>query len=81
METDEVLVNESFYQSVGTIYSVGVMTENASVQQALYAAIGSNNLEAVQQIIRTGTAPAPTDQTAGDVDDNMPQGGDVTIIN
>ena len=57
------------------------MTENASVQQALYAAIGSNNLEAVQQIIRTGTAPAPTDQTAGDVDDNMPQGGDVTIIN
>ena len=81
VETDEVLVNESFYQSVGTIYSVGVMTENASVQQALYAAIGSNNLEAVQQIIRTGTAPAPTDQTAGDVDDNMPQGGDVTIIN
>ena len=59
VETDEVLVNESFYQSVGTIYSVGVLTSNASVQQALYAAIGSNNLDAVQQIIRTGTAPAP----------------------
>ena len=82
-ETDEVLVNESFYQSVGTIYSVGVMTDNASVQQALYAAIGSNNLDAVQQIIRTGSAAAlpGQSQTAGDMDDNMPQNGSVTIIN
>ena len=86
METEEVLVNESFYQSVGTIYSVGVMTDNAAVQQALYAAIGSNNLEAVQQIIRTGsagapaqTAPAASNQTAGDMDDNMTQGTAVTI--
>lgn len=85
VETEEVLVNESYYQSVGTIYSVGVMTDNASVQQALYGAIGSNNLEAVQQIIRTGTAAAQPDQsqnqTAGDVDDNMAQNGDVTIVN
>ena len=86
IETEEVLVNESFYQSVGTIYSVGVMTGNAAVQQALYAAIGSNNLEAVQQIIRTGTAPAPAqtapaaaNQTAGDMDDNMTQDQAVTI--
>ena len=61
------------------------MTDNASVQQALYGAIGSNNLEAVQQIIRTGTAAAQPDQsqnqTAGDVDDNMAQNGDVTIVN
>ena len=81
-ETDEVLVNESYYQSVGTIYSVGVMTDNASVQQALYSAIGSNNLDAVQQIIRTGTAApqqAPN-QTAGDMDDNMPQGNDGVVI-
>ena len=85
VETDEVLVNESYYQSVGTIYSVGVMTDNTSVQQALYGAIGSNNLDAVQQIIRTGTAAAQPaqgqNQTAGDVDDNMPQGQDVTIYN
>ena len=85
VETDEVLVNESYYQSVGIIYSVGVMTDNTSVQQALYGAIGSNNLDAVQQIIRTGTAAAQPaqgqNQTAGDVDDNMPQGQDVTIYN
>ena len=85
VETEEVLVNESYYQSVVTIYSVGVMTDNTSVQQALYGAIGSNNLDAVQQIIRTGTAAAQPaqgqNQTAGDVDDNMPQGQDVTIYN
>ena len=61
------------------------MTDNTSVQQALYGAIGSNNLDAVQQIIRTGTAAAQPaqgqNQTAGDVDDNMPQGQDVTIYN
>lgn len=85
VETDEVLVNESYYQSVGTIYSVGVMTTNASVQQALYAAIGSNNLEAVQQIIKTGSATAQTDAAqnqAGDMDDNVAAGnGAVAIIN
>ncbi len=62
VQTDEVQINSSYYQSVGTIYSVGVMTTNAAVQQALYAAIGSNNLEAVQQIIKTGTATADTQQ-------------------
>lgn len=56
VQTDEVLVNSSYYQSVGTIYSVGVMTSNAAVQQALYGAIGSNNLDAVQQIIRYGVS-------------------------
>ncbi len=87
--TDEVQINSSFYQAVGTIYSIGVVTNNASVQQALYAAIGSNNLQAVQQIIQTGSAAASTGQAAagqntsagqrdaasGDVDDS------VTIIN
>lgn len=88
-ETEEVLVNESFYQAVGTIYAIGVMTQNASVQQALYSAIGSNNLEAVQQIIRTGTAPQPSQQqdqqqgsqAAQDADDNLPQGDTVMIMN
>ena len=83
VETEEVLVNESYYQSVGTVYAVGVLTSNAAVQQALYGAIGSNNLDAVQQIIRTGTAAAQqpaqnqnpvqnqaqSQNTAGDVDD------------
>ena len=91
IETDEVLVNESYYQSVGTVYSVGVMTPNAAVQQALYAAIGSNNLEAVQQIIKTGSAapaqpdtnqnPAQNQNTAGDIDDNYVAADVVTIVN
>ena len=63
---DQVQINSSFYQAVGTIYSVGVVTDNASVSQALYAAIASNNLEAVQQIIKTGqAAPAPAADMRG----------------
>ncbi len=92
VQTDEVRVNSSVYQSVGTIYSVGVMTSNAAVQQQLYAAIGSNNLEAVQQIIKTGSAAAATPQTnaqgqttdpSGDVDDPVTTSADgsVTIYN
>lgn len=90
VETDEVLINSSYYQSVGTIYSVGVMTSNAAVQQALYAAIGANNLDAVQQIIRTGTAPQPQQPAgaqqgaaasqAGDMDDNVPEDGSAVVF-
>ena len=92
VETDEVLINSSYYQSVGTIYSVGVMTSNAAVQQALYAAIGANNLDAVQQIIRTGTAPQPQQtqpagaqqgaaaSQAGDMDDNVPEDGSAVVF-
>lgn len=64
VQTDEVQINSSYYQSVGTIYSVGVMTSNTTLQQALYGAIGSNNLDAVQQIIRYGVAPAQQPQAA-----------------
>ena len=78
---DQVQINSSFYQAVGTIYSVGVVTDNASVSQALYAAIASNNLEAVQQIIKTGqAAPAPGADTAGDMDDNMNPDGTIQIV-
>ncbi len=95
VETEEVKVNSSVYQSVGTIYSIGVLTTNAAVQQALYSAIGSNNLEAVQQIIKNGVAAPAQPQTnaqaqtnaqgqtntAGDVDDPTvtAQDGSVTI--
>ncbi len=93
VQTDEIKINSSVYQSVGTVYAIGVMTTNASVQQALYAAIGANNLDAVQQIIKTGTAPAAqgqtdaqgqTSNTAGDVDDpttTTAADGSVTIYN
>ncbi len=90
VQTDEVRINSSYYQSVGTIYSVGVMTTNAAVQQALYGAIGSNNLEAVQQIIKTGSAAAnnqqgttaQTDATGAPVTNGTTSAdGSVTIMN
>ena len=82
--TDEYQINSSYYQAVGTIYSIGVVSADPSVSQAMYAAIGSNNLEAVQQIIATGKAQAQTPQT--DAAGNPVQGtaapdGTVTIIN
>ena len=82
--TDEYQINSSYYQAVGTIYSIGVASADPSVSQAMYAAIGSNNLEAVQQIIATGKAQAQTPQT--DAAGNPVQGtaapdGTVTIIN
>ena len=82
--TDEYQINSSYYQAVGTIYSIGVASADPSVSQAMYAAIGSNNLEAVQQIIATGKAQAQTPQT--DAAGNPVQGtaapdGTVTIVN
>ena len=82
--TDEYQINSSYYQAVGTIYSIGVVSADPSVSQAMYAAIGSNNLEAVQQIIATGKAQAQTPQT--DAAGNPVQGtaapdGTVTIVN
>ncbi len=56
--TDEYRINSSYYQAVGTIYSIGVATADPSVSQAIYAAISANNLQAVQQIIATGKAQA-----------------------
>lgn len=83
--SEEYRVNSSFYQAVGTIYSVGVVSDNPSVTQAMYAAISANNLEQVQQIIKTGKAgqagQAQQNATAGDMDDNMGQDGTVIIVN
>ena len=81
--SDEYRINSSFYQAVGTIYSIGVQSDNPAVTQAMYAAISANNLEQVQQIIKTGKA-APAQQnnaTAGDMDDNMGRDGTVIVVN
>ncbi len=76
---DEYRINSSFYQAVGTIYSIGTVTTDASVSQAIYAAISANNLEAVQQIIATGKAQEQTPQT--DAAGNPVTDGTVTVIN
>ncbi len=81
---DEYQINSSYYQAVGTIYSIGVATANASVSQAIYAAIASNDLAAVQQIIATGNTQQQTNQQdaqQGAADPNAQAGGEVTIVN
>jgi hypothetical protein len=61
-------VNSSYYQAVGTIYSVGVKSYYPSVTQAMYQAIAMNSLEAVQGVMRNGNPPAQTQNTAGTTD-------------
>jgi hypothetical protein len=65
---DSVQVNSSYYQAVGTIYSVGVKSYYPSVTQAMYQAIAMNSLEAVQGVMRNGNPPAQTQNTAGTTD-------------
>ena len=48
---DSVRVNSSYYNAVGTIYSIGVATSNAALSNAMYTAISSNNLASVQAVI------------------------------
>ena len=80
--TDEYRVNSSFYQAVGTIYSIGVMTTDASVSQAINAAIAANDLPAVQQIIATGKAQTPqTDANGNPVQQAAGTDPTVTIVN
>ena len=83
--TDEYRVNSSFYQAVGTIYSIGVMTTDAAVSQAIYAAIAANDLPAVQQIIATGKAQAAqtpqTDANGNPVPPGTATDPTVTIVN
>lgn len=63
--TDSVQVNSSTYQAVGTIYSVGVVSQSQAVTQAMYQAISSGDITQVQNVIKYGTTAQSetTDQT------------------
>lgn len=68
--TDSVQVNNSTYQAVGIIYDVGVVSQNASVTQAMYSAIASGDINQVQNVIKYGTTAqtetsAQTDASSG----------------
>ena len=52
--TDSVQINSSYYNAVGTIYDIGVASENAALTQAMYAAIATNDLAQVQGVIANG---------------------------
>ncbi|MDD2957837.1 MAG: VanW family protein [Lachnospiraceae bacterium] len=64
---DSVQINSSTYQSVGTAYDVGVATSNTALSQAIYTAIGNNDLASVQTVIANAssyTAPTETPSTS-----------------
>ncbi len=48
---DTVQVNSSSYEAVATAYDIGVASPNASLSQAMYAAVGNRDLNQVQAII------------------------------
>ena len=78
---DEYRINSSFYQAVGVIYSIGTASADASVSQAMNAAIAANDLTAVQQIIATGKAAAQNQTAQTDAAGNPVTDGTVTIVN
>ncbi|MBO7711549.1 MAG: VanW family protein [Lachnospiraceae bacterium] len=53
---DSVQVNRSEYTAVGTIYDIGVASQVPAVTQAMYGAISSGSLSAVQEVIANAVA-------------------------
>lgn len=67
--SDSVRINHSSYQAVGTAYEVGVATQSQTLMQAMYQAIGSNDINQVQSVIAnastyTDPTEAPTEPPA-----------------
>ena len=56
--TDSVQINSSTYTAVGTIYDVGIASDNPAVTQAMSAAIATGSLANVQATIANATAIA-----------------------
>ena len=54
--SDSVQINSSYYTPVGTIYEVGVLTDNQALAQAMYGAIGANSISQVQAVIANQSA-------------------------
>jgi vancomycin resistance protein YoaR len=49
--TESYQFNSSWYEASAAIYEVGVMTDNATLSAAIYAAIASNSLSQVQSVL------------------------------
>ncbi len=54
--TESIQVNSSYYTAVGTIYDVGVATENTALSQAMYAAVATNDITQVQAVISSAAS-------------------------
>ena len=67
MLSDSVQINSSYYTPVGTIYDVGVATENQALSQAMYTAISTGSIAQVQAVIAAqNTYTQPQSETAAD---------------
>jgi len=84
---DSVQINSSVYQAVGTIYDIGVASSNAALTQAMVTAVASNDLTAVQNVIKNGASASASGKT--DAQGNaaqqqttaaQPADGSVTIV-
>ena len=49
--SESVQINSSYYTAVGTVYDVGVATDNALLSQAMYTAISTGDVAQVQAVI------------------------------
>ena len=56
--SESVQVNTSHYTAVGTIYDIGVRSDNPAISQAMMAAVSSGNLAEVQNTIANAAAIA-----------------------
>ena len=61
--SDSVQVNTSNYTAVGTIYDIGVASDNPAVSQAVISAVSSGDLGAVQTAIANASAIAAQAQS------------------
>ncbi len=73
---DSVQINSSYYNAVGTIYDVGVATDNQNLYQAIYSAIGTGDINQVYTVVNnmnTYLNPTPQTETTAPTDGTQPQ--------
>lgn len=54
--TDTVHINSSYYNAVGTIYDVGVATQNQALMSAMYTAISSGDINQVYNVVNNAAS-------------------------
>ena len=79
VQTESIQINSSYYNAVGTIYDVGVASTNSALTQAMYSAIGTNDISAVQSVIANAASyAAPTPETQAQQPADTAQAADGT---
>ena len=79
--TDTVQINSSYYNAVGTIYDVGVATQNQALMSAMYTAISSGDINQVYGVINNAASystPQTESETTQSETAAQPNTGTVT---